>query len=123
MRIMDDPDLSQRPAYAEICEDLVFPVNRDLGVYAGGACDSAGIIGAVPELKHKFFLGTLDESGFQPLLDCYRNNPPPGVELLTGITWSELAIRYGDKTNDEIFWLNDLPSHKWAAPYLLDKPG
>ena len=31
--------------------------------------------------------------------------------------------RYGDPENDEIYFLDDLPSHKWAAAYLLEESG
>jgi MoaA/NifB/PqqE/SkfB family radical SAM enzyme len=118
--ILDDPKLSDRQASETLCSALVFHVERDLSVYCGGACDSGGIAAAAPELRGHFYLGKLTEDGFEPLLDAYRRRPPLGVRLLEGVTWGRLASRYGDRTNDEIYHLNDLPENKWATAYLLD---
>jgi hypothetical protein len=73
----------------------------------------------VPELANAFLLGELD-AGFLPLLEVYQQKPPQGMKLLRKVTWGELAERYGDRASDEMYWLNDLPSHKWAAAYLRE---
>ncbi len=52
------------------------------------------------------------------MLEAYLEKPPRSIRLLNEITWGELAERYGDRANDEIYWLDDLPAHKWAAAYL-----
>lgn len=122
-RILTIPELAQRSADTDLCEALVFQVDRDLKVFCGGACDSGGIIGAVPELAEAFLLGELDQTGFLSLLAAYQQRPPRGIGLLREITWGELAERYGDRANNEMYWLDDLPSHKWAAAYLRENLG
>jgi MoaA/NifB/PqqE/SkfB family radical SAM enzyme len=120
-RILDDPELAERRASDPVCEKLGFQVDRDLRIYCGGACDSAGILGAAPELADQFCLGKLGDDGFMPLLEAYLEARPRGIKLLEEVTWGELAERYGDRDNDEIYWLNDLPMHKWAAAYLRER--
>lgn len=119
-RILSDSTLSDQSAGASACRGVGFQIDRDLQVFCGGACDSGGILAAVPEMRDEFQIGKLDESGFEPLLDRFLNAPPRAIRLLQTITWGELATRYGDRTNDEVFWLNDLPEHKWASRYLLN---
>lgn len=120
-RILENADLAGRRAGDRVCEKLGFQVDRELRVFCGGACDSAGIIGAAPELADQFLLGELGDDGFVPLLEAYQQKPPRGIEVLEQVTWGELAERYGDRDNDEIYWLNDLPMHKWAAAYLRER--
>lgn len=119
-RILDDPGLAARRAGETTCGTLVWHVDRDLRVYCGGACDSGGIAAAVPELREAFLLGTLDTQGFLPLLEAYRRARPRSLRLLEQVTWGELAQCYGDRENDELYHLNDLPENKWAAVYLLE---
>lgn len=120
-KILESPDLSARRADESFCPYLGLEVDQDLRVFCGGACDSGGIAGAVPELREDFALGHLGEEGFLPLLESYQHEPPRVIQLLSKVTWGELAERYGDETNDEIYHLTDLPLHKWAAAYLLEK--
>lgn len=122
-RILSNAELSTRLASEPMCTLLTFHVDRKLRVYCGGACDSGGIASAVPELRNAFYLGTLGDKGFTPFLEVYRNNPPPGIQLLNTVTWGELAEQYGDRTNDEIYYLNDLPENKWAAAHLCEVLG
>ena len=122
-RILDSPELSTRRAGESMCTALTFHVDRDLRVFCGGACDSGGIVAAAPELSAEFCLGTLSEEGFKPLVESYQQSPPRSIQLLDGITWGELAEKYGDRTNDEIYHLNDLPENKWATAYLLEALG
>ncbi len=121
-RILADPELASRPA-VEPCTGLVFQVDRDLRVFCGCGCDAGGLASAIPERREDFFLGKLDQDGFLPMIDSYRQHPPRPIALLDGVTWGELAERHGDRENDEIYWLNDLPQHKWAAAYLQEKMG
>ncbi len=121
--IRSNPGLSGMKGSYSMCTVLTFQVERDLKVYWGGACDSGGIAAAVPELQNHFLLGVLGADGFLPLLNKYQQEKPHVLELLDTITWGELASRYGDPTNDEIFYFNDLPEHKWAAAYLMDELG
>jgi len=120
-KIMANPELSARRAGETLCPHLVLEVDQDLRVFCGGACDSGGIAGAVPELREEFALGYLGEEGLLPLLESYQRSPPRVIQLLSEITWGELAERYGDRTNDEIYHLTDLPLHKWTAAYLLER--
>lgn len=120
-QILDTPELANKCASEPVCEALAVHVNRDLGVFCGAACDSGGVAAAVPELRSAFALGTLEPAGFLPLIERYHADPPRGIALLHQITWGELAERYGSQENDEIYFLYDLPSNKWAAQYLLDE--
>jgi hypothetical protein len=123
LKILGTPELSGKHASETMCQALVFQVDRDMGVICGGACDSGGISASLPELASEFTLGTLDEDGLMPMVDAYLQNPPHSIQLLDQITWGELAERYGDPKNDEIYYLNDLPENKWAAMYLLEELG
>jgi MoaA/NifB/PqqE/SkfB family radical SAM enzyme len=120
-KITDSADLADRRAVDRVCAMLGFQLDRDLRLLCGGACDSAGLVGAAPELADQFLLGKLGDEGFVPLLEAYMQSPPPGIAVLEQVTWGELAERYGDRANDEVYWLNDLPTHKWAAAYLRDR--
>lgn len=120
-RILEDPDLAARRAGDITCGSLVWHVDRDRRVYAGGACDSGGIAAAAPELREAFFLGNLGGAGLRPLLESYRRAHPRALRLLDQVTWGELARRYGDRENDELYHLSDLPENKWAAAYLLEE--
>jgi len=122
-KILASPDLSARRADESFCPYLGLEVDQDLWVFCGGACDSGGIARAVPELREEFALGHLGEEGFLPLLESYQHEPPRVIQLLSEVTWGELAERYGDETNDEIYHLTDLPLHKWAAQFLLEESG
>lgn len=122
-RILSDSSLSDRKGGDSMCPVLTLQIERNLQVFCGGACDSGGIAAAVPELKKYFFLGELNEEGFEPLLENYRLHRPQILGTLDRITWGELAERYGDRSNDEIFYLNDLPEHKWSAAFLVQEYG
>lgn len=122
-RILDSRELSGRRASESMCPVLTFHVDRDLRVFCGGACDSGGIAAVVPELSGEFYMGMLSEKGFGSLLEAYRQRLPRSIRLLDEVTWGELAEKYGDRTNDEIYHLNDLPENKWAAAHLLEALG
>lgn len=119
-RILQTPELACKRASESMCSLLTFQVDRDLKVFCGGSCDSGGIMAAAPELSEEFALGTLGNDGFLPILEAYQEKPPRPLQLLDDISWKELAERYGDKTNDEIYYLNDLPEYKWSSAYLLE---
>jgi hypothetical protein len=100
---------------------MAFTLDRDGRVFCGGSCDSGGIAAAVPELREAFALGHLHGDGLLPLIEAYRAAPPRALQLLDEITWGELADRYGEPANDEIFLLDDLPNGKWVEGYLRDE--
>jgi hypothetical protein len=52
-----------------------------------------------------------------PMLEAYLKFPR-SIRLFNEITWGERAERYGDRANDKIHWLEDLPAHLWSAAYL-----
>ena len=122
-RILADPELSVRKAGDSMCPVLTLQIERNLQVFCGGACDSGGIAAAVPELKTQFLLGELQDGGFEPILEKYCLDRPRILELLDRITWGELAERYGDRSNEEIYYLSDLPEHKWSSAYLIQEYG
>jgi hypothetical protein len=114
-RILAQPELAARRANEAACASLTLEVDAEMEVCCGGACDSGGIAGAVPELRDEFVLGRLGDEGFGPLLEAYQTRPPRVLEQLSRVT-----AQYGDKANDELYHLPDLPLHKWASAYLLD---
>jgi MoaA/NifB/PqqE/SkfB family radical SAM enzyme len=116
--IMNEPELANRKPTDNTCINLTVNIDRDLNVFCGGACDSGGIASAVPELSDAFKLGTLEETGFEPLLDTFLKGKWAGFTPLESITWGELADRYGNRNNDEMYWVFDLPLNKWAALHL-----
>lgn len=75
----------------------------------------------VPAAQVYFALGNLGGAGLRPLLESYRRAHPRALRLLDQVTWGELARRYGDRENDELYHLSDLPENKWAAAYLLEE--
>ena len=113
--------LAQQPASHPLCEATVFHLDRDGWVYFGGACDSGGLFAAVPQLRPAFRLGRLTRPEDLPALWAhYHTHRPKVLRRLDAITWGELARRYADPHSDALYWLYDLPSHKWAAAYLLE---
>lgn len=116
--ILSEPELANRKTTEHLCTALTLNVDQDLNVFCGGACDSGGIASAVPELSDAFKLGNLEEAGFKPLLDNFLTGKWSGFTHLDSLTWGELADRYGDRDNDEIYWLFDLPGNKWPAMHL-----
>ena len=119
-RICADAQLAARRADELRCQSLVLDVEHDLRVYGGGACDGrCGRCGARTE--EGVCPGDPGVRGLGPLLEAYVREPPRAIRWLREITWGELAERYGDRTNDEIYHLDDLPLSKWAAAYLWER--
>ncbi|MBN2383939.1 radical SAM protein [bacterium] len=118
--ITADPELARRKPIETLCGALTLNIDRDLDVYCGGSCDAGGLAAAVPELARLFYLGKLTDEGFPPLLEKFLKRELPVMERLENINWAQLAERYGDPANDEIFYLYDLPTNKWSAAYLRD---
>lgn len=120
-KILGDESLASRKCDEPTCNLLAFDININLNVFCGGACDNAGILGAAPWLRKNLKLGRLSDDGFEPLIKQYVNSPPEPVKALREITWGELAQRYGDSNNEEVFYLKDLIYSKWASMYLEER--
>lgn len=100
------------------CNALTLDVEADLDVYCGGGCDSNGLLGLMPELKGDLKLGNLRD---QPLSDMVGNffaEPPKPLRQLWDMTAGELADKYGDPMNAELFHRDDLVKNKWGAMAL-----
>ena len=50
----------------------------------------------------------------------YLNEPPEPVILLNEVTWGELAEKYGNPDNDQVFHFTDITERKWAESYLRE---
>ena len=93
-------------------------IKPDLSVYCGGACDGGGIAAAVPKFRAEFRIGNLQEDSLVGIIERYLEAPPRIVKELQRITWGELAKRYGDRSNEELYYLSNLAGQKWVALYL-----
>jgi hypothetical protein len=68
------------------------------------------------------FLGNLQETSVSSCYRRYLDNPPEPVTLLEKATWAELAKKFGDERNDEVYHYTDLPG-KWGEAYLREHFG
>ena len=115
-KVLSDPDLSRKSARENKCGIVYLDVDEDLNVFFGGGCDGDPF----SFVKEKVFLGNLEESGISSCYEKYLNDPPTPVTLLEQVTWSELAEKYGNKENNEVFHYTDLIGTKWAEEYLRE---
>lgn len=114
--ILSDETLGGRKALDLDCGTMWLDISHDLTVTFGGGCDGDPYDG----MKSLVTLGNL-ESG--SILDCYRRyleDPPAPVRMLSGVTWGELARRYGDSGCDCVYHVTDLTGRMWASRYLRD---
>jgi MoaA/NifB/PqqE/SkfB family radical SAM enzyme len=118
--ILSDPRLNERPVKYDKCSIAHLDVYDDLTVCYGGGCDSSPFEAGGETTK----LGDLRIEEFLPSVQRYLDAPPEEVRLLAGVTWGELALRYGDSENQEVFYGPNLVIGKWGEMYLkenLDK--
>lgn len=116
--ILSDSDLCERKAFDRFFGSVF------LGIDPGGRVTFAGGCDGDPFLKHSesMVLGSFPENndiGF--FVNEYLRNPPEPVRILEGITWRELAERYGDPTGRMVFSTRDLVVNKWGSMYLADQ--
>lgn len=65
-------------------------------------------------------LGKIDNRGVYSIFEEYIHRPPSPVRLLAQVSWGELAEKYGDPANEQVFHVTDLVGRKWAAAYLKE---
>ena len=122
--ILADPEMAARRPGTSVCAgqgSAQLLLDPDLQLYTGQFCDGGGILSVVPEYRQHFRVGELDRRGFSSVIAALQTEQvPSGIAALNQTTWGELAEKYGDKENDEIFYIGDLPQGKWAAAYLRE---
>jgi hypothetical protein len=116
--ILKDLELSRRPAAEAFGAALVLEVDGEGEVFCGGACDSGGLAGALPEFKNEFSLGRLGEKSLAAMLEGYRAEPPAIIKTAGAVTWGELAEKYASPVNDELFAPHDLIVSRWVRDYV-----
>lgn len=115
--ILKDGELSRRPAAEAFCPTLVLEVDAEREVFCGGACDSGGLAGVLPEFKNEFSLGRLGEKTLAEMVGEYLADPPAIIKFAGAVTWGELAEKYASRVNDELFAPNDLIVSRWLRDY------
>jgi hypothetical protein len=112
--ILASEELSSRRATYSRCNIVHLDVHEDLSVRYGGGCDASPFDLSSEDSR----LGNLSTGGFGPLVERYADSPPEKVRRLAEITWGELAMEYGDRSNPQVFHLPNLVIGKWGRQYL-----
>lgn len=113
-KVLSDVSLGSRTVWGSKCRIIYLDIDRDLNVHFGGGCDGDPF----GKYREMMFLGNLEQDSMGSCLDKYLNDPPRPVTLLDRVTWRELAERYGNERNDQVFHYTDLTGRKWAEAYL-----
>jgi len=116
--ILDTPELRNRKYSNQMCYQSIFDIYPDFSVTGGGACDSGGIIGVAPWIGAELVAGNLKETDLACIIENYSSNQPAILRSIENVTWGELAEKYGDLNNDELFHKDDLVKSKWMGMYL-----
>jgi MoaA/NifB/PqqE/SkfB family radical SAM enzyme len=116
--ILADRELSRRRAAEAFCPTLVLEVDAGGEVFCGGACDSGGLAGVLPELRSEFSLGRLGEKSLAAMVAEYLADPPAITKSAGAVTWGELAEKYASRVNDELFAPHDLIVSRWVRDYV-----
>ncbi|MCK5117662.1 MAG: hypothetical protein KAR44_13785 [Candidatus Aegiribacteria sp.] len=111
-----DNELSSRKALNQLCGIVYLNIDEDLNVFYGGGCDGDPF----QVDKNQVLLGNMNDCGIHSSYEKYLNDPPKPVTLLSEVTWGELAEKYGNPDNDEVFHITDLTGRKWSESYLRD---
>jgi MoaA/NifB/PqqE/SkfB family radical SAM enzyme len=115
--ILASSELSNYQVSEQLFNHVLMEVFSDRKVYCAGGCDSVPPLEFLPFLE----LGTLDEKGLLPFAEGYARELPLPMKLLRGLTWGELAERYGDRDNEHLYHLMSISGQKWATLYLREK--
>jgi hypothetical protein len=115
-RILSDPEMGARSARSNDCGMVYLDIDDGLNVYYGGGCDGDPF----GFMKKQVLLGNLERMSACACYDKYLNHPPEPVSILEGITWAELARKYGNTDNDEVFHFTSLIGSKWSEQYLRE---
>jgi hypothetical protein len=114
--VLGDPDMAGTQASDILYDHVYLEVIDGRNVYCAGGCDSAPPKEFLPFLE----LGVLDHRGLLRFAENYRDNLPLPMRLLRGVTWGDLAERYGDRENDSIYHLRSIANQKWATLFLRE---
>ena len=85
-RICADAQLVARRVDELRCQSLVLDVEHDLRVYGGGACDTGGVAGAVPN-EGGVCPGDLDAAD-GAAAEAYLREPPWAIRWPREIIWA-----------------------------------
>lgn len=114
-KVLSDPELGKRTARDNKCGIVYLDIDEDRNVFFGGGCDGDPFC----SIKEKVFLGSLNETTVSSCYHKYLNEPPEPIRILNQITLGELAARYGNEENDEVFHYSSLANHKWLVKHLM----
>lgn len=115
-KVLSDPELGNRTAKHLACGIVYLDLNEDLDVFYGGGCDGDPF----SIIKEQVYLGSMKEDGIATAYQRYLDDPPAPARLLHEASWAELARRYGDPDDSQVFHYTDLVGRKWAEAYLKD---
>lgn len=115
-KVISDPDMGNRSSLSHNCGIVYLDIDEDLNVYYGGGCDGD----PYDFIKNLTYLGNMETEGISACFTKYLSDPPEPVKLLDEVTWKELAQKYGDSENDQVFHYTDFTGRKWAEAYLRD---
>lgn len=102
------------------CLSLTLDLEANMDVFCGGGCDSNGLLGLVPELKQDFKLGNLRQDTLDEMVERFFKDAPKPLKRIWDMTAGELAGRFGDRENGELFYRDDLVKNKWGAMALRE---
>lgn len=114
--VLSSVDISARKALNQFCGIIYLDIDQDLNVSFGGGCDGDPF----HFCRDQVLLGSIDENGIMACYEKYMNDPPEPMKILSEVSWGELAERYGDPDNDQVFHVSSLPGLKWAELYLKE---
>ncbi len=112
--IFSSSELSSRKALNQLCGNVYLDIDEHLNVFYGGGCDGDPFYFD----KSQVLLGNMNDENIFYSYEKYLNDPPKPVRVLSEVTWRELAEKYGNPDNDEVFHITDLPGRKWSEAYL-----
>lgn len=95
--LLSSPQHAEMPAFDPICPLLVLEVDSGLSVYAGGGCDSGGLLAVVPGIRSELLLGNLTNESLATIVNRYISGPPGPVRRLAAVTRGQLAMMYGNE--------------------------
>lgn len=115
-KILSNPELGERSARSHMCGIVYLDIDEELNVFYGGGCDGD----PYSFIKDRVRLGHMETEGISTCYERYLNDPPELVRLLDKVTWKELAQKYGNTENDQVFHITDLTGRKWSEAYLRE---
>jgi MoaA/NifB/PqqE/SkfB family radical SAM enzyme len=110
--LLSEDEQSEKKAIEFNPNSLALQIEPDFNVYAPGNVSSENV-------RDGFRLGNLNEENFLTMIQRLLEKRPPEAAALEKVTWGELAYRYGDASNEKLYYLPfDLVPNKWGREYL-----